>query len=113
MTTTDLRYPVLNREAKRRLIPRLPNASPKVPFGLGGWGLGLGLGARGLDGPSASRSRPQPRSPSIRKRCARGFPQGTAEPLRHASNNELLNTKIDGIGTVKLGFVICSKFGPV
>ena len=42
MTTTDLRYPVLNREAKRRLIPRLPNTSPKVPFGLGAGGLGAG-----------------------------------------------------------------------
>jgi len=52
---------------------------------------GLGLGARGFDGPSAFRSRPQPRSPSIRKRCACGFPQGTAEPLRHASNNVLLS----------------------
>ena len=40
MTTADLRYHVLNREAKRRLIPRLPNTSPKVPFGLGGWGAG-------------------------------------------------------------------------
>ena len=69
-----------------------PNQN-KVPFGLGlgagagagGWGAG-GLGAPGYDGPSASRSRPEPCSPSIRKRCACGFPQGTAEPLRHASN---------------------------
>ena len=49
MTTTDLRYPVLNREAKRRLIPRLPNTSSKVPFGLGagGWGWVL-VGWTGL-----------------------------------------------------------------
>ena len=48
---------------------------------LGGWGLG----ASGFDGPTASRTRPEPCPPSIRKRCACGFPQGTAEPLRHAS----------------------------
>ena len=50
-------------------------------------GWGWGLGAPWLDGPSAFVHRPEPCPPSIRKRCACGFPQGTAEPLRHASNN--------------------------
>ena len=50
-------------------------------YTFGGWGLG----APGFDGPSASHSRPEHSPPSIRKRCARGFPQGTAGPLRHAS----------------------------
>ena len=59
----------------------------KVPFGGWGWGWGAGgLGASGLDGPSAFRQHKKPCPPSIRKRCACGFPQGTAEPLRHASN---------------------------
>ena len=58
----------------------------KVPFG-GAGGAG-GLGASGLDGPSAFRHYKKPCPPSIRKRCACGFPQGATEPLRHASNND-------------------------
>ena len=54
---------------------------------IGGWGWGWGLGASGLDGPSAFSARPEPCSPSIRKRCACGFPQGATEPLRHASKH--------------------------
>ena len=54
-------------------------------YTFGGWGWGLG--ASGLDGPSAFRQHKKPCPPSIRKRCACGFPQGTAEPLRHASND--------------------------
>ena len=58
-------------------------------FTMGGLGAG-GAGCSGFDGPSAPRHRPKPCSPSIRKRCACGFPQGTAEPLRHASNKYIL-----------------------
>ena len=61
-------------------------APTKVPFRLGLWAVELKLGASGFDGPSAPRDQPEPCPPSIRKRCACGFPQGTAEPLRHASN---------------------------
>ena len=59
-------------------------------LGLGAGGWGWGLGAPWLDGPNAFVHRPEPRPPSIRKRCACGFPQGTTLPLRHASKN-LLN----------------------
>ena len=73
----------------RKYAASRTNIAGRVKFllGLGGGGGGLGAGCSGLDGPSAPRRRQEPCSPSIRKRCARGFPQGTAEPLRHASNN--------------------------
>ena len=57
---------------------------------LGGLGLGDGAGCSWARWAGAPRDRPEPCSPSIRKRCARGFPQGTAEPLRHASNETIL-----------------------
>ena len=70
------------------LQPPRRRGSGTIKFLLGAGGLGgWGLGACGLDGPSALGNRPQPCPPSIRKRCACGFPQGTTLPLRHASNN--------------------------
>ena len=52
MERTDLRHPVVNRKAKRRLIPR---PQTHLQLSLRGWGLeaggwGLGAGGWGLVG---------------------------------------------------------------
>ena len=65
----------------------LPRDRPEPWVLLGVMGLGDGAGCSWARWAGAPRNRSEPCSPSIRKRCACGFPQGTAEPLRHASNN--------------------------
>ena len=54
-----------------------------------GWGWGLGAGCSWARWAGAPQNGQERCPPSIRKRCACGVLQGTAEPLRHASNNEV------------------------